>query len=75
LEGTTDRTGIKRRDLLIGTAVAVATLIAVPHLSFPGVGHIKTSGDGLTWVPIPYENRDFSKDATFLDPHKNDDKP
>jgi len=51
------------------------TLIAVPHLSFPGVGHIKTSGDGFTWVPIPYENRDFSKDATFLDPHKNGDKP
>jgi len=51
------------------------TLVAVPHLPFPGVGHLKANGDGYTWVPILYENRDIGRDATFMDPHKNGDKP
>jgi glyoxylase-like metal-dependent hydrolase (beta-lactamase superfamily II) len=51
------------------------TLVAVPHLPFPGVGHLKKNGDGYTWVPILYVNRDLSGDAKFMDPHKNGDKP
>lgn len=51
------------------------TLIAVPHLPFPGVGHVKPNGDGYQWVPILYVNRDLGKDTPFLDPHKNGDKP
>jgi glyoxylase-like metal-dependent hydrolase (beta-lactamase superfamily II) len=51
------------------------TLIAVPHLPFPGVGHVKASGKGYTWIPIPYVNRDFGQNETFMDPHKNGDKP
>lgn len=51
------------------------TLVAVPHLSFPGVGHLKKQGDGYRWIPILYVNRDLSGDAKFLDPHKNGDKP
>jgi len=51
------------------------TLIAVPHLPFPGVGHVKANGDGFVWVPVLYENRDFKKEATYMDPHKNGDRP
>lgn len=29
-------------------------LVAGPHLSFPGLGHIIRAGDGFAWVPIPY---------------------
>lgn len=36
------------------------TLIAVPHLPFPGIGHVKVSSAGYVWVPVLYENRDFS---------------
>jgi glyoxylase-like metal-dependent hydrolase (beta-lactamase superfamily II) len=33
------------------------TLIAVPHISFPGVGHIRAVKGGYEWVPIAYGNR------------------
>lgn len=33
------------------------TLIAVPHFSFPGIGHVRTSAKGFQWVPIAYGNR------------------
>jgi glyoxylase-like metal-dependent hydrolase (beta-lactamase superfamily II) len=29
-------------------------LVAAPHVSFPGLGHITRSGAGYAWVPIPY---------------------
>jgi glyoxylase-like metal-dependent hydrolase (beta-lactamase superfamily II) len=29
-------------------------LVAAPHISFPGLGHIYKQGDGYGWVPIPY---------------------
>lgn len=33
-------------------------LIAVPHLPFPGFGHVRaTSGGGYDWVPVTYTNR------------------
>ena len=33
------------------------TLIAIPHVSFPGVGHVRALGSGFEWVPIDYGNR------------------
>ncbi len=33
------------------------TLIAVPHMPFPGVGHVRTAGTGFEWVPTAYVNR------------------
>jgi len=30
------------------------TLIAAPHLSFPGVGHVRMAGSAYEWVPIEY---------------------
>jgi glyoxylase-like metal-dependent hydrolase (beta-lactamase superfamily II) len=31
-------------------------LVAPAHLSFPGIGHLRTEGDGYRWIPIPYIN-------------------
>jgi len=33
------------------------TLIAAPHLPFPGVGRVRTEGQGFSWVPVTYVNR------------------
>ena len=33
------------------------TLIAVPHMPFPGVGHVRIAGNGFEWVPSAYVNR------------------
>lgn len=34
-------------------------LIAVPHLPFPGIGHVRADGKGgYDWVPVTYTNRD-----------------
>lgn len=34
------------------------TLVAAPHLPFPGVGHIRAeAGGGFRWVPVEYTNR------------------
>ena len=33
------------------------TLIAVPHMPFPGIGHVRQVGNSYEWVPIEYGNR------------------
>ncbi|MGZ5817803.1 MAG: MBL fold metallo-hydrolase [Burkholderiaceae bacterium] len=30
-------------------------LVAGAHLSFPGLGHLRTNGNAYTWVPVNYE--------------------
>jgi len=37
------------------------TLIAIPHIPFPGIGHVRTSGTGYEWVPVVYGDRDITK--------------
>ncbi|SEN14004.1 MBL fold metallo-hydrolase [Halomonas caseinilytica] len=32
-------------------------LVAVPHMSFPGIGHIRKAPEGYDWVPVDYGNR------------------
>ncbi len=32
-------------------------LVAVPHMSFPGIGHIRKGPEGYDWVPVDYGNR------------------
>jgi hypothetical protein len=51
------------------------TLVAVPHLPLPGVGHFRVMGRGFEWVPAAYGNRAPTVTDTFADPHKNGDKP
>jgi glyoxylase-like metal-dependent hydrolase (beta-lactamase superfamily II) len=50
------------------------TLVAVPHLPFPGVGHFRRMGTGFEWVPVMYGNREPGTDNSFADPHKKGDK-
>ena len=33
------------------------TLIAIPHIPFPGIGHVRQAGIGYEWVPTEYVNR------------------
>lgn len=33
------------------------TLVASPHISFPGVGHFRADGAGYRWFPVEYANR------------------
>lgn len=42
-------------------------LVAAPHLPFPGLGHIRSSGDTFEWVPVITEN-------LFLELEKGDEK-
>jgi glyoxylase-like metal-dependent hydrolase (beta-lactamase superfamily II) len=32
------------------------TLVAMPHMYFPGVGHVAKDGDHFRWIPLPYVN-------------------
>jgi hypothetical protein len=52
----------------------VAWFLAVAHLLFPGVGHVKEVVAGFEWVPVSYCNRLPTTKDGFEDPHKNGDK-
>lgn len=47
----------KTREQVFATLARDGTLIAVPHMPFPGIGHIRQVGRGYEWVPIEYGNR------------------
>jgi len=32
------------------------TLVAMPHMYFPGVGHVAKEGNHYRWLPLPYVN-------------------
>jgi glyoxylase-like metal-dependent hydrolase (beta-lactamase superfamily II) len=49
------------REAAFATFTHDGTLIAIPHIAFPGVGHIRAAGTGYEWLPIIYGNRDTSK--------------
>ena len=34
------------------------TLVAAPHLPFPGIGHVRRDGDAYAWAPAEYVDRD-----------------
>lgn len=42
------------------------TLIAAPHLPFPGVGHVRRSASEYQWVPLEYGDRDIKLPAVEL---------
>lgn len=62
------------REQALCTFADQRTLVAVPHLPFPGVGHFRRIGAGFEWVPIAYSNREPGSESAFADPHKNGDK-
>ena len=59
------------RQQALSTFADQRTLVAVPHLPFPGVGHFRRMGAGFEWVPVAYGNRDFlhnSRRCSFFSP-------
>jgi glyoxylase-like metal-dependent hydrolase (beta-lactamase superfamily II) len=45
-----------RRKKDFADAARSRTLVAIPHMYFPGVGHVAKDGDHYRWIPIPYVN-------------------
>ncbi len=45
-----------RRKKDFADAVKNRTLVAMPHMYFPGVGHVAKDGDRYRWIPLPYVN-------------------
>jgi glyoxylase-like metal-dependent hydrolase (beta-lactamase superfamily II) len=57
---TFDQDQTKARDVrrqALGRFAAQGALIAAPHISFPGVGHIRRDGSGYRWIPVEFSDR------------------
>lgn len=39
---------------LLKLANSKGYLIGSPHISFPGLGHVRPDGEGYRWIPLPY---------------------
>ncbi|WP_210359126.1 MBL fold metallo-hydrolase [Sphingomonas beigongshangi] len=44
----------KTRAAALADLASTHELVAAPHISFPGLGHVVRSGAGYTWMAIPY---------------------
>jgi len=54
-----DKRAAQVRKQAFADFAARGTLIAAPHLPFPGIGHVLDNGKGgYSWVPVVYTNRD-----------------
>lgn len=51
------------REQMFARIAAGRSLMAAPHLPFPGIGHLRKSGQGYVWVPTNYDDRPLA----FLD--------
>lgn len=47
----------KTRLTMLATLCRTHELVAAPHISFPGLGHVYKQGSGYAWAPIPYAAR------------------
>lgn len=45
------------RHALLDEVAATGMLVAAPHISFPGLGHLRKVGDGYRWLALPYNDR------------------
>ena len=45
-----------RRKRDFADAAKNRTLVAMPHMYFPGVGHVAREGNHYRWLPLPYVN-------------------
>jgi hypothetical protein len=51
------KAGAAQRVKIYAEAAAGNYWLAGAHLSFPGIGHLKTDGSGYRWVPINYSTK------------------
>ncbi len=47
--------GVMARRELLDTATAERRLLLVPHMPFPGLGHVRTQGNAYGWEPIVWQ--------------------
>lgn len=45
------------RRALLDEVAATDGVVASPHISFPGVGHLRKDGNGYRWIALPYNDR------------------
>jgi glyoxylase-like metal-dependent hydrolase (beta-lactamase superfamily II) len=45
---------IAQRAAAFGDAAAKSYWVAAPHIAFPGIGHVRRSGQAYDWVPASY---------------------
>jgi glyoxylase-like metal-dependent hydrolase (beta-lactamase superfamily II) len=51
---TDSKAAVAQRKKIFADAAKEGYLVAGAHLSFPGIGHVRTEGKGYAWVPINY---------------------
>ncbi|WNG42833.1 MBL fold metallo-hydrolase [Archangium minus] len=52
------RDAAAQRETQFATAASHRSLVAAPHLPYPGIGHIREEERGYTFVPVNYRDRD-----------------
>lgn len=45
---------VKQRQQALTAAARQGYWVAAAHISFPGIGHVRTNGTGYDWVPVNY---------------------
>jgi glyoxylase-like metal-dependent hydrolase (beta-lactamase superfamily II) len=45
---------VASRKAFLAQAAKEGVLVGGAHISFPGLGHVRTDGNGYAWVPLPY---------------------
>lgn len=46
---------VAARERLLSQAASDGYLVGGAHISFPGLGHVKSEGKGYAWVALPYQ--------------------
>ncbi|MEO0984188.1 MAG: hypothetical protein AAFY20_01420 [Cyanobacteria bacterium J06639_14] len=52
---TDPQQGVTTRHQLLETVNRDRRLLLVPHMPFPGLGHVRTQGDVYGWEPIIWQ--------------------
>ena len=50
------KTAAAQRKKIYAEAAKGRCLYAVAHVSFPGIGRVRTDGAGYAWMPVNYSN-------------------
>jgi len=54
---TDSKAAAPQRKKAFADAAAKGYYVAVAHISFPGIGHLRTEGAGYGWIPVIYTNK------------------
>ena len=45
---------LAQRKKIFADAAEQGYLVGAAHISFPGLGHLRSAGSGYTWIPVNY---------------------